>query len=121
LAELDTAVNTNNATSWDPQALDRVEAIAVSDSTVFAGGNFATIGGKSRGYIAGLDTTIDTDNALEWAPNATHPVRSLTVADSMLIVGGNFGGIAGTRRPHFAVFELGTQPTETTGSLWWVE
>jgi hypothetical protein len=56
-------VQTGVATGWDPDAQgtgvagDGVYALAVSHSTVYAGGFFSSIGGKERRGIAVLDAT----------------------------------------------------------------
>jgi hypothetical protein len=120
IAALDTTTNTNNALPWGSNANLLVETIAVTDSTVFAGGQFATVGGLPRRHLAALDATMDINNVNAWAPNATHPVRSLTVSGPLLIVGGNFADIAGQRRPHFAVFDLVTTPPDPpmASTLW---
>ena len=52
---------TGNATAWNPNAsnissLINVRALAVSGSTVYAGGEFTTIGGEPRPYFAQFDT-----------------------------------------------------------------
>ena len=45
------------ATDWNPNANGLVYALAVSGSTVYAGGSFTRIGGLSRTGIAALDAT----------------------------------------------------------------
>ena len=51
------AINTTTglATAWNPNANDRVSAIAVSGSDVYAGGNFTDIGGMMTPYIVSID------------------------------------------------------------------
>ena len=61
------------ATSWNPDADGYVYALAVTGSTVYAGGNFSAIGGQARNHIAALDAT--TGAATSWNPNATATVR----------------------------------------------
>ncbi len=59
IAALD--AGTGLATAWNPNASGRarrdhvVDALAVSGSTVYAGGEFSSIGGQTRNYIAALD------------------------------------------------------------------
>lgn len=50
LAALD--ATTGLATAWDPGSNNPVLALAVSGSTVYAGGAFTTIGGKVRQGLA---------------------------------------------------------------------
>ena len=42
-------------TPWDPNANNNVNALALSGSTVYAGGDFTIIGGQSRNEVAALD------------------------------------------------------------------
>ena len=60
------------ATAWNPNANGSVCALAVSGSTVYAGGDFTSIGGEDRNNIAALDA--QTGKATAWNPNADDSV-----------------------------------------------
>ena len=74
------------ATAWNPEANSTVIALAVSGSTVYAGGTFSTIGGQSRGRIAALDA--GSGLATAWDPEANGYVMALAVSGSTVYVGG---------------------------------
>jgi hypothetical protein len=50
---------TGAVTSWNPNANDVVRALAVSGSTIYAGGGFARIGGGYQPYVAALATGLN--------------------------------------------------------------
>ncbi|MBY0385341.1 hypothetical protein K2X05_09300, partial [bacterium] len=91
IAALDTTVNTNNATAWNPNADGGVLSMALSGTTLYVAGDFTTIGGGSRTGIAALDTTVNTSNAKTWASSfAGRPVNSLALVGTTLYAGGSF-------------------------------
>jgi hypothetical protein len=69
--------------AWDPH-VDRahpgVLTLAVSGSTVYAGGGFISAGGQTRNYVAALDP--DSGAATSWNPNANGTVSALAVSGS---------------------------------------
>ncbi len=94
-------------TPWNPNAgggnIDtRVKALAVNGNTVYAGGDFYTIGGQARNFIAALDAT--TGLATAWNPNADNLVSALEIsADGQVVyAGGTFTNIGGQARSRFA-------------------
>jgi len=110
IAALD--ATTGNALPWNPDAsnpelISTVYSLAVSGTTVYAGGNFSRIGGQIRYYIAALDAT--TGNALAWNPNAEGScVYSLAVSGTTVYAGGSFGNIGGQSRNYIAALDATT-------------
>jgi hypothetical protein len=97
---------------WNPNANNFALSLAVSGTTVFAGGYFDTIGGQGRKGIAALDAT--TGNVLPWNPNATTfffpfiRVGSLAIRGTTVYAGGNFVIIGGLFRNHIAALDATT-------------
>jgi hypothetical protein len=95
-------------TSWDPNAYafcaPYVAALAVSGSTVYAGGYFMSIGGQTRSNIAALGEV--TGGATSWDPNANHEVLALAVSGSTVYAGGAFTSIGGLPHSYFAGFRI---------------
>jgi len=89
-----------------------VFALAVSGSTVYAGGSFVStanapsIGGLPRNYIAALDAA--TGPATAWAPTASLTVQALAVSGATVYAGGEFGAIGGQTRGHIAALDATT-------------
>jgi len=102
---------TGLATSWNPNANDpwgsgEVWALALSGSTVYAGGNFINIGGETRNRIAALDAT--TGLATSWNPDANEEVSELALSGSTVYAGGAFTSIGGQTRNGFAALDAAT-------------
>ncbi len=100
------------ATAWDPHARQgkpqgRVLALAVSGTTVYAGGLFSFVGGAARNSLAALDTTKDTDNATPWDPvgGSSAIVSALAISGTTLYVAGFLDTIGGRERRGFAALD----------------
>jgi trimeric autotransporter adhesin len=98
-----------NPTSFDPEASGAnddgaVWAIAVDGTTIYVGGEFDTIGGQPRNYLAAVDAT--TGNANDFNPNALggNTVYALTFDSETLYVGGSFPTFALVSSEGFAAF-----------------
>ena len=112
-----------SATSFDPNAagfnggIATVYALAVSGSTVYAGGYFGSIGGQPRASIAALNAA--DGSATSWDPSAhyfTGPavVETLAVAGSTIYAGGVFTTIGGQTRNNLAALSA----TDGTATTW---
>ncbi len=91
--------STGNPTSWNPGANDYVEALAVSGSTVYAGGRFTSIQGASggpytRNRLAAINAS--TGNPTSWNPNLNGMVRAVVISGSTIYAGGSFTSIQGS-------------------------
>lgn len=106
IAALDAATGT--ATNWDPNADGGyVSALAVSGSTVYAGGGgFSSIGGQPRNYIAALDASSGA--ASVWNPSANGTVFTLAVSGSTIYAGGSFTSIGVQTRRDIAALDATT-------------
>lgn len=107
LAALDITLTTNFVTAWNPGVSGGsrvIYTLAVSGNTVYAGGDFTTIGGKPRNRIAALDAA--TGQASTWNPNANDAVRAMAISGSTLFVGGDFDSIGGRNRNCLAALDM---------------
>jgi hypothetical protein len=91
---------------WDPGSDYQVNALAVSGSTIYAGGAFTNIGGQFRSNIAALDAT--TGLATEWNPEAYNGVLALAVSGSIVYAGGSFQTVGGQTRINIAALDAVT-------------
>jgi trimeric autotransporter adhesin len=111
IAEVDGSEgSTGTATEWDPNAEGNwVMALAVSGSTVYAGGFFTAIGGQARNYIAALDASPgSTGEATAWNPEADGFVVSLCATGSNVYAGGYFDSIGRQPRGKIAALDAAT-------------
>jgi hypothetical protein len=116
IAALD--ASSGDATTWHPDAGNvphgnaNVSALAVSGSTVYAGGWFTSIGGQNRSGIAALN--VSSGLATAWNPNASggtslgSPVLTLAVSGSTVYAGGWFASIGGQSRTGIAALNAGS-------------
>lgn len=104
VAALDAMTSTNNALpGWNPNAGATVRALLVSGSTVYAGGDFTSIGGQTRNRIAALNAA---GNAIAgWNPDANNIVRTIAEYNGAIYVGGDFLNIGGALRARIAALD----------------
>lgn len=87
---------------WNPRADLPVLTLAADGNTLYAGGDFAFIGGTARHHLAavGTDGTL-----LSWDPNADGTVRALAVANGVVYAGGDFSTVSGSPRTYAAAID----------------
>jgi hypothetical protein len=81
--------------TFNPQANDRVDAIAATNTSVYFGGNFTTVNGLARTRLA---ATAPAGALQPWSPAASDEVDALLMAPdgSKVIIAGKFATISGT-------------------------
>jgi hypothetical protein len=103
--------NTGGLQNWNPNPgisvasqSPSINALALSGSSLYAGGDFNTNGGQPRLRLAALDAT--SGNALAaFNPGVSNAVAALAVSGSTLYVGGAFTNIAGQVRGRLAAVD----------------
>lgn len=114
---------TGVVTPWNPNAsnageyLPVVDGLAVDGGTVYACGEFTSIGGQPRTTVAAIDAA--TGAATSWNPNpsfappASARVRALAVEDGVVYAGGAFTSIGGRPRNFVAALDTATGAATT--------
>ena len=118
------AINTNATatvaatdTTWNPNANGTVKALALSGSTVYAGGEFGSIGGTVRNRLAALNSSNEPTS---WNPNAStaaSAVNALAVSGTSIVyVGGSFETIGSTPAARNRIAAINTNATATVAA-----
>jgi hypothetical protein len=108
LAAFDAATGTLDA-AFRADTNGTVRALVSDGTTVWAGGNFTTVGGASRNRIAAVDAA--TGALRPFAAQANSPVYSLDLRAGQLFVGGTFSTLGGAARNRAAALN------PTTGAV----
>jgi hypothetical protein len=95
-------------TPFDPDVDDQVSALALSGSTVYAGGAFTSVrGGTPRHHLAAFGEMAG--DVTTWDPDANGAVFALALSDPTLYAGGDFTAVnGGIPRNHLAAIDTGT-------------
>ena len=104
LAALDTL--TGNATAWSPRPDGPVGAMALSGSTLYVSGTFASVSGQARQGLAAVDATTGAVGG--FAPAADGSAAVLAAVGGTVYVGGTFTHVGGQARNHFAALDGAT-------------
>jgi hypothetical protein len=110
-------MTTGATTAWNPQPTPwalihpTVYALALCDSVLYVGGDFASIGGQSRICLAAVDTS--TGLATDWDPGADGYIWSLASCENTVYAGGGFTRAGGYPAAGLAAFSL-TPPVPPT-------
>jgi hypothetical protein len=81
----------------------RVFALATNGTTIYVGGDYASINGAPRDDLAAVGLT---GSVTSWHADASNQVRALMISGSTLYAGGQFGFIEGTHRTRLAAIDL---------------
>jgi len=109
-------VATGEAIGWRPDPDQQVNALAISGSTLYVGGAFTTIGGKTHNRIAAIDTSRAISEI--WNPNlaggtSASSISALAVSGLTIYAGGNFAIDVTLTRNRLAAFNASTgRPTK---------
>jgi len=79
-----------------------VTAIAVNGPTVYLAGNFSSVNGEPREYLAAVDAR---GNLLNWDPAPNNFVNAIAVDGDAVYVGGSFTSISNQSRYSLAAFD----------------
>ncbi len=86
-----------------------VRALAVQGSTLYVGGDFTSINGVTRNYLAALDAT--TGAVTSWQPSVSGRVQAIAASATTVYVGSGFGTTYGGFDP--VAFEASTGSVNT--------
>ena len=107
------SISTGLATAWDPGlsgGFNGTYALAQTASSVFAGGDFTSVGSDSRNFVAEISKTTGSSTA--WDASATADfsgsVGALTIDGTTLYLGGGFSSIGGESRTNLAALDTST-------------
>lgn len=83
-----------------------VVGLAVTDSVLYLGGKFTSVGGQPRERLAAID--LGTNTVTPWNPGADVSVFSIAVRDSEVLVSGGFSSVGGAPRAGLAALSATT-------------
>lgn len=93
-------------TSWNPTASESVTQLHIIDNTLYAAGDFTSLGGLSRGYVGAIE--ISSGAPTSWSPNANNNVNTMSFYGDRVFIGGEFFTIGRSARNNLASIDITT-------------
>src|SRR5262249_45851441 len=108
--------------TWAPDPDGPVDALAVSATDIFVGGQFATLGGSNRMHLAKLPMFGNDKVDPDWDAGLTSVsvVQALAVNGTNLFVGGSFTNSVGGQNRN-ALARLSTSGSGDADGMWEVD
>lgn len=99
LAKVD--VVTNEVLAWNPDSNNSVTEMVLYGSYVIVAGNFSSVGGQARNFVAMLDATTGSAEPT-WNPSPDNYVNAIAGGSGVIYLGGLFTNIGGSGRNSIA-------------------
>jgi len=108
------SLTTGAVMPWNPRANGTVTALRVNPAgtTIYVGGGFTTLGGRSRAHIGAVTTSGSTIR--KWHANTNGTVYAIAVSSTRVYFGGSFTKVKGFSRSRLAA--TGTSSTAPLGT-----
>lgn len=92
-----------SVSTWTPSLDGEVRSLVVANGVVYVAGEFGTVNGAQRRYLAAFDA--GTGQLLPWDPAADGTVNSIAFGDGVVVAGGWFGSIGGRAQAYLAALD----------------
>ncbi|MBN8545249.1 MAG: T9SS type A sorting domain-containing protein [Ignavibacteria bacterium] len=112
LAKFPLSGNATVDQDWNPNVNGVVSALAISGSSIYAGGGFFTVNGGSTSRNGIARFNMVTGLVEPWNANASAEVLALAVSSNDVYVGGRFTLMGGKIQPYLALFTDRALPVE---------
>ncbi|MGH8974126.1 MAG: hypothetical protein ACRD0C_13105 [Acidimicrobiia bacterium] len=98
---------------WSHAGKVRSVAMGRDGSTIYAGGDFTSLGGQPRAHLAAVEVASGTISGA-WVPSADKTVSAVTVSEdgAQVYVGGDFADVRGHSRNRLAAIDATTGTVE---------
>lgn len=95
------AISSGRLLRWNPTANGDVNVLRVAGGTVYAGGQFSSVGGRSRHNVAAISAGTGAVRR-PWRARTDGIVDAMTVRGKTIYLGGAFSQVNGARRIRLA-------------------
>ncbi len=101
-----------SVSSWAPSLDGDVRALIVANGVLYVAGQFGTVNGVTRRFVAAFDAK--TAELLPWNPAPDGPVNALAFGNGVVVAGGWFGSIGGRAQAYLAALD----PVSGSATSW---